>query len=262
MKPTAAHSGAQQPAPPPGTGQRAPTATWPTSKPPPCAPPSPPAAVRCKSATCAPCPAKGGVWVGANGSGQGWEYIEYGSSTDNTTYYTIGALAAEPSATREGNGNHSAGAPVRFWAPLNTNNGELHFTEEMDQALAATNWTATLAGVLAPRSFIRKNHAIYIRTKTLPGGAWTAFLLGWIEEATIQDDFSKYASWEITVCSIAGILQQQHCPPLRAGDLDLARASKLVKSDQTPDPPLQRTPQRRLHCRRTRPHRQQHDRRR
>lgn len=178
-----------------------------------------------------PMPAKGGVWVGPNGTGQGWEYIEYGSIVDNTTYYTIGTLSAEPSGTREHNGNHSAGASVKFWVPLNTNDGKFHFTEEMDQNLAATNWTATLAGVLAPRSFIRKNHALYIRTKTLPGGAWTAFALGWIEEATIQDDFRKYASWEITICSIAGILQQQHCPPLRAGDLDILRAGKLVKSD-------------------------------
>ncbi len=178
-----------------------------------------------------PMPSKGGVWVGGNAVDQGWEYIEYGSLADNSTYYTLSGLIPEPSSTREHNGSHNAGAPVRFWQPLNTNDGKLHFTEEMDQNLAANDWTATLSGVLAPRSFIRKNHALYIRTKTQPGGSWTAFLLGWIEEATIQDDYRKYANWDITICSIAGILRQQHCPPLRVGEIDILRAGKLIRSD-------------------------------
>ena len=178
-------------------------------------------------------PAKGGVWIGPNGSGQGWEYIEYSSRTDNGSTQVLAGLLPEPAATREHNGNHTAGAAARVWIPFDNNDGELHFTEEMDQALATTSWTATMRGVMAPRAFVRKHHAVYVRTRTLPGGSWTSFLLGWIEEATIQDDFNKYAQWEITVCSIAGMLAKQYCPVMRIGELDLARASRVVKSATT-----------------------------
>jgi hypothetical protein len=175
-------------------------------------------------------PAKGGIWIGPNGSGQGWEYFEYSSRTDNGTVQVMSGLIPEAATTREHNGNHSVGASARFWVPFDNNNGELHFVEEMDSSLATTSWSATMQGVMAARSFVRKHHAIYVRTRTLPGGSWTSFCLGWIEDSAITDDSKRYAQWEINICSIAGMLSRQYCPVIRIGELDLARASRVVKS--------------------------------
>ncbi len=188
-------------------------------------------------------PPKGGLWIGPNGAGQGWEFVEYAGYTTTPredyppNYYDhhLTGLAREPADTREHNGAHAfntfvSAAPVHFWAPLSTNDGRLHITEEMDSNLCAITWSAEMSGVLAPRGFMRNHHAVLIRTRTGPGAPWSNLLLGWIDEFQIKDDYNRYAKWSLRITSIAGILNRQHCPTVRIGDLDLATAGKVVKT--------------------------------
>ncbi len=79
---------------------------------------------------------------------------------------------------------------------------------------------------------MRNNHAVLIRTRPGVGVAWTNLLLGWIEEFQIEDDYRRYAKWSLRITSIAGILNRQHCPPIRIGDLDIAQAGKVIKTAQ------------------------------
>jgi len=196
-------------------------------------------------------PPKGGLWIGpvpfhaSTPSPEGWEYVDYSSytTTQREEYpeiykdHHLAGLQREPSSTREHNGIHASNgftsaAPVHFWAPLSTNDGKLHITEEMDANLCTTTWSAELSGVLAPRAFMRNNHAVLIRTRPGPGVAWANLLLGWIEELQIEDDYRRYAKWSLRITSIAGILNRQHCPPIRIGDLDIAQAGKVIKTAQ------------------------------
>jgi hypothetical protein len=190
-------------------------------------------------------PPKGGLWLGpkSGNTSEGWEYVEYSSRTNsmgfpvNYTNYTLSGLLREPSTTREHNGVHTytsgaATAPVHFWAPLNTNDGKIHIVEEMDANLCTSAWIAEMSGVLAPRGFIRNDHAVYIKTASSHSGPWTPLLLGWIEEFQIEDDYQKYAKWALRITSIAGILNRQACPPVRIGDMDIARNGRIVKSAQ------------------------------
>lgn len=188
-------------------------------------------------------PPKGGLWFGpkAGNAYEGWEHIEYSSRTNTTagsnTNYTLSGLLREPTATREHNGIHTytsdvATAPVHFWAPLNTNDGKIHIVDEMDQNLVACTWSAELSGVLAPRGFLRNEHAVYIKTATSSAGPWSSLLMGWIEEFQIEDDSKRIASWAIRINCIAGILNRQACPPVRIGDMDIARNGRIVKTSQ------------------------------
>lgn len=188
-------------------------------------------------------PAKGGLWLGpkSGNASEGWEHVEYSSRTNTTagsnTNYTLSGLLREPSTTREHNGIHTytsdvATAPVHFWAPLNTNDGKIHIVEEMDANLVASTWSAELSGVLAPRGFLRNEHAVYIKTAESSAGPWTSLLLGWIEEFQVEDDSKRIASWAIRINCIAGVLNRQACPPVRIGDLDIARNGRIVQTSQ------------------------------
>jgi hypothetical protein len=97
---------------------------------------------------------------------------------------------------------------VQLWAPLDTNDGRLHITEETNQALAAKTWTAELSGVKAPRAFLRRHHAIYVRERPGPEASWNHMLLGWIDEFQIDDDYKRHARWKIRIISIAGMLEK------------------------------------------------------
>ena len=88
-------------------------------------------------------PVFGGVWIGPNGTGQGWEYCGFGAGG----YDSIYNLIREPIPPYDHNGIHSAGAQVMMWAPINTDNGRIHITKETNQALSACSWTAELSGV-------------------------------------------------------------------------------------------------------------------
>jgi len=190
-------------------------------------------------------PPKGGLWIGPNGAGQGWEYVEYSgyTTTQREEYpepykdHHLTGLVREPATTREHNGIHTytsfISAPTaHVWAPLATNDGKLHITEEMDANLCAITWSAQMSGVLAPRGFLRNHHAVLIRTRTGPGVPWSNLLLGWIEEFQIEDDHKRNATWALRITSIAGILSRQHCPAIRIGDLDIAQAGKVIKTAQ------------------------------
>ena len=185
-------------------------------------------------------PPKGGLWIGPspspNATNSGWEYVDYSSYTTymrpGYTNYQLAGLQREPSTTREHNGVHYYDSSIHFWAPLQTNDGKLHITEEMDANLCTNTWSAELSGVLAPRAFMRNNHAVLIRTRPHIAASWSNLLLGWIEEFQIEDDYRRYAKWSLRITSIAGILNRQHCPPIRIGDLDIAQAGKVIKTAQ------------------------------
>lgn len=180
----------------------------------------------------------GGFWLQPNPAnaqtGQGWEYIDHYTRSGVYPELTMTDAEREPAATREHNGVHTSGDYVRLWAPLNANDGKLHIVEEMDPALASAAWIADLTGVLAPHGLLRTHHAVLILTNNdgLVGGAWTPFLLGWIESFQIEDDYQQYAKWSLRITSIAGILNGQRCPTVRIGELDLAQAGRVIQSAQ------------------------------
>ena len=159
-------------------------------------------------------PSKGGFWVGPNGSGQSWEYISYPSKFSSLQRETT---------TGEQTGNHSAGATCRFWWPVDTNDGRLHLTEEMDDNLCTVTWRAEIGGVLIPQAAMRNHHLIVVQTRTSIGALYTNFLVGWLDQIRVNDDAKRYSEWSARIISSAEMLRRQQVNGLQVGDLDMAK---------------------------------------
>jgi hypothetical protein len=169
--------------------------------------------------------ARGGVWVGPNGAGEAWEYVAY---TGKTATDLTGCIR-EPAATREHNGVHTAGADVRQWLPLDTNDGALRLAEQIDNGLNAITWQAQIGGWRAPQPALRDGHAIVVQTSE-NGGSWTTLLIGFLRDVRITDDGARRAQWAATIVSPAAILQGHRAPGLRVGDFSLAAAASVRSS--------------------------------
>jgi len=172
-------------------------------------------------------PPKGGFWLGPGVAGQGWEYIAYGSA--GGTYAS--GLRREPASVREHNGVHEADAVLQMWAQLEGDDGKLHIIRETNDTLCATKWSAEISGVAAPRAFLRRHHAVLVRQRESHLLPWEPLLLGWIDEYSVDDDFSKVAKWKVRVVSSAGMLEKMAVPPLRSGELDLCQYGKIIVQD-------------------------------
>ena len=169
---------------------------------------------------------QGGVWVGPNGAGQGWEHVRYTGVSTNT----LTGLTRETSGDREHNGAHSSGAVVRQWWPLTGNDGTLRLSEEMDDALCAVSWTAELRGVNAPRAALRSKHLCVVQMRQGASGSFTNWLVGWLESPQARDDVRRRGEWSVRLVSSAWHLQRFMARGVRVGDLDLAKHSTGASS--------------------------------
>ena len=164
-----------------------------------------------------PFDAAGGAWVGPNGTGEAWEYITY--TGKNSTQLT--GCTREPSATREHNGVHTAGATVRQWWMLEDDTGTLTLTEALNEAMSAITWTARIEGVKAAVPALRGNHVVVIQTRER-GGSWSTFLVGFSRAITIRDDYSRQRQWQIEIMSVAGLLNNYQAPGIKIGAGNIA----------------------------------------
>ena len=157
-------------------------------------------------------PAAGGwAFIGPNGSGQSWEYVDYSSRSTNT----IAGLTREPTEAGH-NRTHTAGAVARLFWPLRTNNGKLTISRKIDDNLAAAEWTATLAGIKIPPVAVRNHHLIAIDYRTDTAAAWTPLLIGWINNPKYKDDYRRRGEWSIEILSSAGIVARTVAHGIRA----------------------------------------------
>lgn len=165
-----------------------------------------------------PFDAAGGAWIGPNSTGEAWEYVTY--TGKNSTQLT--GCTREPSATREHNGVHTAGATVRQWWLLEDDSGTLILTEELNDALSAITWTARIEGIKAPIPALRGDHAVVIQTRAR-AGAWATFLIGFTRAVTIRDDYRRQRQWQLEIVSIAGLLNNYQAPGIKIGAGNIAR---------------------------------------
>lgn len=179
----------------------------------------------------APQASKGGYWIGPNGSGQAWEYVGYSGATGST----LTGLRREATAVREHNGVHTSGALARQWWSLAGDNGRLTLSEMLDDNMAAIVWQAELGGVQGPQSALRQAHLIMVQTKA-GAGAWTNFLLGFIRQPRISEDWRRSALWQFQIVSLAQLADGYNAAALRVGDLDLAQAGSAQSDTQLAAP--------------------------
>ena len=164
--------------------------------------------------------AKGGVWIGPNGSGQAWEYVSYSGKSGSQ----ITGLRRESSTTREHNGIHTSGAAVRQWYELTADNGRLRLTEQLDQNLATITWQAEISGMFAPPAALRNGHLIAIQTREGATGSWSRLLMGFIQQPGISDNANRLRPWSMKIVSLAQQIAGYTAKAIRVGELDLAPA--------------------------------------
>ncbi|MCB0075442.1 MAG: hypothetical protein KDE20_28510, partial [Caldilineaceae bacterium] len=160
----------------------------------------------------------GGLWIGPNGSGQAWEYCPY---TGKSGADTITGLIRESSAARQHNGVHTAGATVRQFWPVTTDDGRLHIMEESDPTYSSLTWTAEISGVIIPQPALRNHHLAVVQWRADHESTWTNLLIGWINSPKVRDDAGRARTWSAQIVSVAQMAQLTQIPGLRAGDLDV-----------------------------------------
>lgn len=164
----------------------------------------------------------GGVWVGPNGSGQGWEYEQYTARSGTTL-----TVVRESTDDREHNGVHSNAAFVAEWYELSTNDGQIQLSDDIDENLAAITWNATISGVLAPHSMLRNGHII-VMTESINGAAYTVALVGFVASCNITDNSAAMAEWVLNVVSAAQIVGEVDAEGVKVGETDLAKAGSAT----------------------------------
>jgi hypothetical protein len=172
-------------------------------------------------------PAAGGFWVGPNGAGQSWEYVTYTGKAGNT----LTGLVRE-THDAEQTGVHSSGAAVRFWWPVDTCDGTLHFTERMTDNLAAVGWSAEIRGHKIQQAALRNGHLVLvqIREATTAGWSdWTNALVGWISNPKARDTAGGQA-WSLQITGLDGVLSKIQARGVRVGRVNLAVSGTVASS--------------------------------
>lgn len=179
-------------------------------------------------------PSTGGCWVGPNGSGQNWEYIDYGTNSSNT----LGSLSrgAEDS---EFSGTHSGGAVVKFWWELTSATGTVDVSEFIDRSLSVVDWTAELRGVNMPQAALINDHLILVQIRQSSGstwGSWTNELVGWIDAPEVQDDYRRRKEWTIRVRSAYGFVGVNQVGGVQVGQTELTQRASASASSVLSNP--------------------------
>lgn len=160
----------------------------------------------------------GGVWIGPNGSGQGWEYVEYTGKSGNDLLNAV----REPPADREHNGVHSAGAVVRSWWKVSGNDGRLRANMSLDDLLVATDWQFEVSGIAGPQVAFRPFHFAVVQYRQAVTGNLLTMFTGFLDTSTIRDDARKVRNWSAKAGSIALILRRIQVRGIRVGNFDAA----------------------------------------
>lgn len=177
-------------------------------------------------------PVTGGLWVGPNGSTETWEYIAYHSSADASS--TLKRQSQPPNSSL-----HTVGAPWYFWYPLDTNNGQFEYVQEVSDNLSARTWTAKLSGVQAPAMILKPEHMIAITyfATWFPGDVpipdpedFPLFCLGFIEKVSMKQNGKGEGTWSIDIVSTARLLQGTSIPGVRMGPLNIALEAEASAS--------------------------------
>ena len=136
-------------------------------------------------------PSAGSAFVGPNGSGQSWERISWtGKSTNTLTGVTRETVDSEQS------GVHSAGATVRFWWPLDKNDGTLSYVSQFDDRYVLRDWSLELAGLAFPHVALRNQSLVLVQWRWDTGsglGSWQNACVGWLDSTQGRDDAERIA---------------------------------------------------------------------
>lgn len=179
-------------------------------------------------------PSTGGCWVGPNGSGQNWEYIDYGTNSANT----LGSLSRYTEDS-EFSGTHSSGAVVKFWWALTGATGTVDVSEFMDRSLSVVDWTAELRGVNMPQAALINDHLILVQIRQSSGstwGSWTNELVGWIDAPEVQDDYRRRKEWSMRVRSAYGFVGTYQVDGVQVGQTELTRRVSASASSSLAQP--------------------------
>lgn len=179
-------------------------------------------------------PNAGGFWINGQGSGQGWERVEYSGKTGSS----FTGLLREPASNREHNGIHSAGVTIRFWWPATTTfqsaDGKLHLTEDLDDNLAVVTWRSDIGGVNIPQVAIRKHYLVVVQSRTT--GAFGNQLIGWLDQIQVNDDARVYREWTARIVCSAEMVRRQQLAGLQIGDKDMAQKGSAQGSTSLGSP--------------------------
>ena len=172
-------------------------------------------------------PAAGGVWVGPNGAGESWEFIFYAGNSANV----LGGTTVVRQVTdnyvdstgvdAEQTGNHTSGAVVRMWWPLDTADSELRVHETMPTDLSSTSWTAEIVGHTFPQPAMRLGHLVLIQKRTATTASWSDwenFRVGWVYHTSVSVGPTGERTWSTQVISYAGVLQTLNAKGVRVGE--------------------------------------------
>lgn len=176
--------------------------------------------------------APGGLWIGPGPgtTGQGWEYIDFAAQTD----YQATGVVRENATYAQHNRTHDAGAPVRQWYPITTDNGEIHLTHERGDDLLTETWTAKISGARAPAAVLRNDHLLLVESRTSHLDPWQLWLLGWMREPRLSDDHEKNSPWQFQIVSLAGMIDTAEVDGIRVGSFDLAQHGSADSSTVLP----------------------------
>lgn len=170
----------------------------------------------------------GWAFIGPNGSGEGWEYVDYAAvSTNNLT-----GLTRESTTTREHNGIHTSGAAVRMFWPITTDNGTLTLVERLDEAQGVVNWQATISGVRWPQVALRHAYVVAIEWRADANDSWDLLLLGWVDAPRVRDDERKHADWTVRIVSSFDMVAGEVIDGIRCGEFNIAHYASA--SSDTP----------------------------
>lgn len=171
-------------------------------------------------------PSAGGIWLGPNGSGQGWEYCEFTGKTA-TSLNGLSRITDD----REHNGVHSSGATAYFWFPLaSKNDGNLSWSWKTSDNYSNSYWSATLSGMLAPKNVLRPGHAVIVQSRTAPTASFANLMLGWIVDTYIVDDYGYTARWNISFSPSPAMINRDKAPVFTIGAINLGKSGSASAS--------------------------------
>lgn len=179
-------------------------------------------------------PTVGGAWVGPNGSGQGWEYVQHAGRSGGS----FTGLTREPSNERGHNGAHNAGAAVKLFVKITGTNGTLQFDGELDEETkCVVTWKASTGGSRY-QQVLRNGHVVIVQKRHARTGSFTNALVGFVESPDVTDDVKRLGEWSLPIVSSAGLLSKIRASGVRAGDLNVASKGTASASDTLETAPL------------------------
>jgi hypothetical protein len=176
-------------------------------------------------------PATGGVWLGPNAAGESWTYARYSANSSGTL-----TIDFWETVDGEYNGEHTAGAVVRFWWPLELYvDNAIQFSEQANQQLSAFGWSAKLSGANFPQMALRNTWLVLVQVRkanfsTGAWGSWTNELVGWLKNPAVVDDASLKREWTATIVGLDGMLTDIEVSGLKVGAEELSVDATAIAS--------------------------------